>query len=74
MKLFKKLIPQDEAQEVTILQSWTLKWEIQGAMYMSREVFHKTFIKKDEAYEYEKQLKAAAKFLGTWVDTYIYEN
>ena len=39
MKLFKRLIPKENAQEVTELQSWTLKWEIQGDMYQSRKTF-----------------------------------
>lgn len=74
MKIFKRSIPKEDAQEVTELQSWTLKWEIQGDMYKTRETFFKTFINLAEAKEYEKQLKSSADFLKAWVETYIYEN
>lgn len=72
--LFKILIPKDNAQEVTELESWTLKWEIQANGYDRRKVFHKAFIDKDDALEFEKQLKSSAKFLGTWVNTYLTKN
>jgi hypothetical protein len=74
MNLFKKLIPKEDIQEVTELESWTLKWEIQGHDYGDRIVQYKCFIKHNEASEYEKQLKSSANFLGTWVDTRITKN
>ena len=70
---FKFLIPKDKAQEVTILESWTLKWEIQGNGY-NTVTQHKSFIDKDDANEFEKQLKSSAKFLGAWVETKITKN
>ncbi|MCB0743494.1 MAG: hypothetical protein KDC67_06290 [Ignavibacteriae bacterium] len=72
--IFKILIPKENAQEVTELESWTLRWEIQGELYNSRIVKHKSFIKKEDAEEYEKQLKYSANLLGTWVDTFITRN
>lgn len=75
MNILKKLlIPKDNAQEVTELESYTLRWEIQDNGYNALKVFHKSFINKADADEYEKQLKASAKFLGTWVDTKVYKN
>lgn len=74
MNLFKLLIPKDKAQEVTELESFTLRWEIQGDTYLSKKVYHKSFIKKEDAEEYSKQLKSSAKFLGTWVNTEITRN
>lgn len=72
--LFKRLIPKNNAQEVTELESWTLKWQIQANGYQSVETFHKSFIEKKDAKEYEKQLKSCADFLGTWVETEIKRN
>lgn len=72
--IFKKLIPKENSQEVTELESWTLKWVIQGNTYNSTKVFHKCFICDTDAKEYEKQLKSAANLLGTWVDTSITKN
>jgi hypothetical protein len=74
MKLFKTKIPKEDAQEVTELQSWTLKWEIQGDMYHTVKTFFKTFITLAEAKEYEKQLKVASDLLRAWVETSIYQN
>ncbi len=74
MNFFRTKIPKDNAQEVTELESWTLSWKIQGDSYGSKIVKHKAFIKEQDAYEYRKQLKEAADFLGTWVDTEINKN
>lgn len=74
MKLFKTKIPKEDAQEVTELQSWTLKWEIQGDMYDTVKTFFKTFITLAEAKEYEKQLKSSSDLLRAWVKTSIYQN
>jgi hypothetical protein len=74
MNIFKILIPKDKAQEVTELESYTLRWEIQANGYDRITVQHKSFIKKDDAEEYEKQLKSSAKFLGTWVNTKVSRN
>lgn len=73
--LIKKIkIPTSSRQEVNELQSWTVTWEIQANGYCERITFNKVFIKQDEAKEFEKQLKDAATFLGTWVDVSIKEN
>lgn len=74
MKLFKILIPKEKAQEVTELESWSLRWEIQANGYSSVRVQHKNFIDKEAAKEFEKQLKSSADFLGTWVKTEITRN
>lgn len=34
MSIFKILIPKDKAQEVTELESFTVRWEIEGDMYI----------------------------------------
>ena len=74
MKLFKLFIPKDKAQEVIELESFTLKWKIQGDSYGSYKVFHKCFISNNDAKKYEEQLKSAAELLGTWVNTSITKN
>ena len=74
MNIFKIFIPKDNAQQVTELESWTLKWEIQGNGYDTKKVFYKSFIHENEAKEFEKQLKSSAKFLGTWINTYLTKN
>jgi len=68
------LIPKDKAQEVTELESYTIRWEIQANGYSSVHVQHKSFIKKEDAKEFEKQLKSSADLLGTWVNTSINKN
>jgi hypothetical protein len=35
MNIFKILIPKDNAQTVTELESYTLEWRIQGNSYLS---------------------------------------
>lgn len=74
MNLLKLLIPKDKAQEVTELESYTLRWEIQANGYSSVKVQHKSFLKKGDAQEFEKQLESSADFLGTWVNTKITKN
>ena len=75
MSFFRKiLIPKDKAQEVTELESYTIRWEIQANGYTSVHVQHKSFIEKEDAIEFEKQLKYSADFLGTWVKTNINKN
>ena len=75
MSFFRKiLIPKDKAQEVTELESYTIRWEIQANGYTSVHVQHKSFIEKEDAIEFEKQLKSSADFLGTWVKTNINKN
>ena len=74
MNIFKILIPKDKAQEVTELESYTLRWEIQANGYDRTKVKHKSFIKKEDAEEFKKQLKSSAEFLGTWVETKITKN
>ena len=74
MNIFKILIPKDKAQEVTELESYTLKWDIQGNGYNDRNVKYKSFIKKEDAQEYEKQLKNSADFIDTWIETNITRN
>jgi hypothetical protein len=74
MNIFKIFIPKNKAQQVTELESWTLQWKIQGNGYSQVIVKHKAFIKREEADEFEKQLKSSANFLGTWVETKISRN
>ena len=74
MNLFKIFIPKENAQQVTELESYTLRWEIQGDMYGSKIVQHKCFIHLHEAKEFEKQLKSSAKFIGTWINVSIDKN
>ena len=74
MNIFKIFIPKDKAQQVTELESWTLRWEIQANGYSAVHVNHKSFIKENDAKEFEKQLKSSAEFLGTWVKTKISRN
>lgn len=73
MKLFKIWIPKNTSQEVTITESYTLRWEIQGEGYKTK-VQHKAFLSKKDAEIYEKELISSANFLGTWVDTKITPN
>lgn len=72
--IFKILIPKDNAQEITELESFTVKWIIQGNGYGDTIIKHKSFINKDDAKEFEKQLKSSADFIGAWIKTELYKN
>ncbi len=75
LNIIKKLfIPTGAQKEVQELQSWTVKWEIQGESYNLTIINHKVFLKENEADDFIKQLKDSAKFIGTWVRTEKKEN
>jgi hypothetical protein len=65
--LFKIKIPKDNAQEITELESWTVKWKVRDNGYESVQTFHKVFVKPEDASEFEKQLKESAKFIYAWI-------
>lgn len=73
-KTKKITIPKDNAQTITELESWTIKWSTQGNTYGSEIVNFKTFIKESEAKEFEKQLLESAKFIKIWIHTKLYKN
>ena len=75
MNLLKLFIPKENAQEVTELESWTVTWEI----YISwssfdNKKYSKVFINKEDAEEFEKQLKESARFIGCFIDTKLITN
>lgn len=74
---FKTKIPKDNVTKVTIPQSWTLKWTSYKycfSIYAESKFNVKVFINKDEALEYEKQLKECAKFINSTVSIELTEN
>ncbi len=73
-KFFKKQIPTDNTQEVTIMQSWTVQWGVKSGRLDDYNFYSKVFIKLDEAKEFEKQLKQSAKFINAPIITELYEN
>jgi hypothetical protein len=66
------MIPKDSAQAVQELKSYTVKWEVQANGYMSRNTYHKVFIKIEDVDEFKKQLKHSADFIGAsiWIEDY----
>lgn len=76
-KTKKITIPQDNAQEITELESWTVKWQCAAkysfSVYCGDEYF-KSFIKEEDAKEFEKQLNECAKFINVDIKTSIYKN
>ena len=74
LNIFKTKIPKENQQEVTELQSFTVKWEIKTGWSNATETFHKVIINEAEAYEFEKQLKECAKFIKCWIRTECYRN
>lgn len=68
--IFKTKIPKDNAQEVSILESWTIEWTSfvhSFGSYADRKFNAKVFIKKEEALEFKKQLEESAKFINSTV-------
>ena len=75
MNLFKIFIPQDKAQEITELESWTVKWESCSCLrWGESKVYNKCFIKVDEAREFKRQLQESAAFIKTPINTSIEKN
>lgn len=74
MKLFDFLIPKEKQQKVTIIQSWSVTWWVKSGWGDATKRFAKSFIKYEDAKEFEKQLIESAKFIGCWIDTDLKEN
>lgn len=68
------LIPEDHAQEVTELESYTVKWEVKTGWSDNTKVSHKCIISEKDAKEFKKQLEESAKFIGAWIRTDMYRN
>jgi hypothetical protein len=66
------MIPKDNAQVVQVLKSYTVRWQVQANGYMSRDTYHKVFIKTEDVKEFKKQLKHSADFIGAsiWIEDY----
>ena len=67
---FKQQIPKENAQEVTIQESWRLEWTSYKLLYSyniipDSEFNAKVFPLEKDADEYKKQLEEAAKFVNT---------
>jgi len=73
-KTIEILIPKDNAQEVTVLESWTVSWEIKTGWSNATEKFYKCFVDEEEAKEFKKQLQECAKFINAWISTDLYKN
>jgi hypothetical protein len=72
--IFKLLIPKDKAQTVTVLQSWTVQWEVLEGWGDDVDIYHKSFVDKKDAQEFEKQLNESAAFINAYISTKLYEN
>ena len=73
--IFKIKIPKDNAQEITVLESWTVSWTVaQSIRWGEAKEFNKCFIKEVDAIEFDKQLKESAKFIDTPIITNYYKN
>jgi hypothetical protein len=65
--LFKVKIPKDNAQEITELESWSVTWYVKTGWGNDTLRSAKSFIKDEDAKEFEKQLKESAKFINAWI-------
>lgn len=74
MNLFKILIPKEKAQEITEMESFSVTWWVKTGWSDNTKRGAKVFIDKDEAKEFEKQLKESAKFIGAWIETELKRN
>lgn len=73
-KLSPILIPEDNAQEVTELESFTVQWEIKTGWSNATERYYKCIINEKDALEFKKQLEESAKFINAWIRTSIKRN
>jgi len=67
---FKQKIPKDNAQEVTIQESWTIEWtsyQNSFGSYADATFNAKVFPFEKDADEYKKQLEESAKFVNTTI-------
>jgi len=67
MNLFKLFIPKEKAQVVTELESWSVTWYVKTGWSNDSKRQAKSFIKDEDAKEFEKQLKESADFIGCWI-------
>jgi len=74
MNIFKILIPKDNVQEITELESWTVHWEVRSGWGDDVHDYNKCFIKKQEADEFKKQLNESAKFIKCWINIELTHN
>jgi hypothetical protein len=74
MNLFKLFIPKEKMQTVTELESWTVTWYVKTGWSDSTRRQAKVFIKKEDAKEFERQLREQAKFIGCWISTDLTTN
>lgn len=74
MGLFKKRIPKQDVQEVTELESWTVKWEVKEGWSNNTLVYFKTFIKEEDVKTFKEELQGCAKFIGAWIKVESYKN
>ena len=74
MNLFKLLIPKENVQTVTELESWTVTWYVKRGWSDETIRAAKVFVKQDEAKEFQKQLIESAKFIGCWIQTELNKN
>lgn len=73
-KLSTTLIPKDHVQEVTELESFTVKWSVKTGWSDDVKVYHKCIINEIDAKEFKKQLEESAKFIGAWIRVEMYRN
>jgi len=70
--LFKKkiTIPKDNAQSVTVLESWTVEWSSKAYNGYGSDIRHnaKVFISEANKDKFVKQLKEASKFINAPID------
>ena len=74
MNLFKLFIPKEKAQTVTELESWSVEWHVRANGYNSTNRHAKTFIKEEDAQEFQKQLYESAGFIKAWISTELSKN
>jgi hypothetical protein len=74
LNIIKLLIPTGQTKEISELESWTVAWEVKTGWTDATKKMQKVFIKKDEAKEFEENLKNSANFIGAWIRTDFYKN
>lgn len=75
MNLFKLFIPKNNAQQITEVESWTVRWKVATSIeFGDSQVFNKVFIVEKDALEFKKQLELSAVFINTPIRTKIIRN
>lgn len=75
-KLFKTKIPKDNAQEVILIESWTIEWFSKDYNGFASDQKHnaRVFSNENDMIEFKKQLEECSKFINAGIAIKVKKN